>query len=116
MSELDSILTTAAAEAQAVLGESLTGPDGRPYTGVFRSASAFEQAAAGQEMQSHGYGDKTLMVVAITRAQFGAPPYDWRRKKLFRGSTPPQEFSILTLNTDDRFWYIFPIVFRQPAG
>jgi len=113
MSDFEAILSSAAAEAQSTLGEAFIGPDGKSYTGVFRSASAFELAAIGQEMSGHGFNDKTAMVVAATRTQFTTAPYNWRRKKLFRTS-PRQECNIVSVNADDRFWYVFPVTFNQP--
>lgn len=114
----------AAAEAQGILAQiqgmaataagNFIGPDGRPYTLVFRAADALESHAALSEMSSHGYGDKSLVIATATRDQFTADPLGWRRQKATR-LTPRAEVLILSVATDDPLHYVFNLVVRQEA-
>lgn len=125
MSEFSDVVSALAAEAEATLGSLMTsgtstpgkmvGPDGETYSIIPRAANAFEIAAAGLEMQSHGYSDKTLMVFEMTKAQHPEEPFSWRRQKVTQLTNPPKECTIVSLNTDDPFFYIFVVSYRQPA-
>lgn len=121
---LASEITAAAAEAQGILAEiggmqsgaagNFTGPDGKPYTMVFRTADAFEAQSAGLEMGSHGYGDQSIVIATATRDQFGAVPIGWRAQHGTRlVPTPAQDCVISTVATDDPYHFVFTLIFKQ---
>lgn len=92
------------------------GPDGRPYTLVFRAADALEAESAVREMTSHGYIDRSVVIATATKTQFAAPPLDWRRKKGTRKApTPEAECLISQIGTDHEMFYTFVMLVRQPA-
>lgn len=103
---------------QSTAAGNFVGPDGQRYTVVFRAADAFETQALGMEMQSHGFGDKSLVIATATRAQFATAPLGWRRMKGTRlVPAPAAEVTILSVATDDPYFYVFPCVVRQlPAN
>lgn len=121
---LASEITSAAAEAQGILAEiggmasgaagNFTGPDGKPYTMVFRAADAFETEAAGLQMASHGYNDQTVVVATATRDQFAAVPIDWRARHGTRlVPSPAQDVTISTVATDDPYLFVFTMILKQ---
>ena len=121
------IIRSAASEAQGILAQiggtssatepNFIGPDGKEYVMVFRAADAFEQQAAGMEMQAHGFPDKSLIIATATRTQFTAAPLGWRR---MRGTrllpAPPVETLVLSIALDDPLFYVFHLVVHQPRG
>jgi hypothetical protein len=118
-------LRAASIEANGILAQvggaasgaaNLIGPDGRRYTGVFRSASAFEVAAAGSEMETHGYKDGEVMILTIPQAQFAFIPRNWRRQNLTRIS-PAQNCRVASITITDSLLYGFVLFYRQgPAA
>jgi hypothetical protein len=121
---LSSIISDAATEAQGYLVQiqgmastaagNFVGPDGKTYTMVFRAADAFEQQAAGMEMQSHGFGDKSLVIATATRTQFSVAPLGWRRLSGTRLIPAPAcPVTIISVATDDPNHYVFNCVVRQ---
>jgi hypothetical protein len=119
-------ISEAFAEAQSALAQiqgmaedaagNFIGPDGKPYTLVFRAADAFETQAAGQEMSSHGFGGKSVMIATGTRDQFSASPVGWRGQNSSRLiPAPATEARILSVATDDPVHYVFTLIFRQEA-
>ena len=119
-------LSDAASEAQGYLAElqgsapgedNFVGPDGKLYILVFRAADAFESQAAGMEMQSHGYGNKSLIIATATRSQFTVAPIGWRGLKGTRLTpAPSQEVTILSVATDDPLHYVINLIGRQPIA
>lgn len=121
------IIRSAAAEVQGILAQiggtssateaNFVGPDGNEYIFVFRAADAFEQQAAGMEMQAHGFPDKSLIIATATRAQFSAAPLGWRRMRGTRlVPSPAHEVFIMSVATDDPLFYVFNMVAHQPKG
>ena len=122
---LSSEMTAAAAEAQGVLAEiggmasgaegNFTGPDGKPYTMVFRTADAFESSqATGLNMASHGYNDQSIVIATATRDQFSAVPIGWRAQHGTRlVPNPAQDCVISTVATDDPYHFVFTLIFKQ---
>ncbi len=117
-------LSSAAAQAESILAElsgmscsssgNFIGPDGLPYTLVFRAADTNEIQAGGREMTAHGYNDRSVLVATATRGQFTDPPLGWRRAKgtrLIPG--PPTDCLIATISFDDPLVYVFIILTRQ---
>lgn len=114
--ELTAILGTAAAEAAGRLGEVFTGPDSKPYTGVFQAADAFAIAAAGLQMEAAGFPDRTVISMTAARGQFTQPPLAWRGKQLVRTAAPPaQTLLVASMTTDDPLFFGFILINFQPA-
>ena len=118
-------MTAAALEAQGELAQitgmaegaagNFVGPDGRTYTMVFAAVDALAAQAAGMDMQSHGFGDKSFVIATATRDQFSAPPLGWRRAHGSRlVPSPAADCLILSVGLDDPFLYTFAMALRQP--
>lgn len=108
-------LQSAAAEAQGHLADltggasNFVGPDGQTYTLVMRAANAFESEAV-----MHGYNDRAAIIATATRAQFSAPPIDWKRKKGTRLIPAPAVDAVIALVDDtDPLHYVFTLLVRQ---
>jgi hypothetical protein len=117
-SEFTAILTAAATEAESHVGEQFIGPDGKTYIGTFKAADAFDLAAAGLQMESNGFPDKTIMALTCSKTQFTVPPYSWRRSstKLVRQSSPIQKFTVASVTADDPLFFGFVLTHNQPAA
>lgn len=118
-------LSSAARAAQGIIAEmqgqatgdlgNFIGPDGLPYTMVFRSATAIENQSVASEMTQHGYNDRFLLVATATRDQFTAPPSNWRRGKGTRTvPAPALDCTIASVGVDDPLCYSFTLLCRQP--
>jgi hypothetical protein len=117
------LLKSAATEAQSLLAQ-MQGmepasagnvlKDGAYYTCTPRAANAFELAAAGQEMGSHGFNDKSMLILSFTRDQFTGAPLNWRRGKLTLLQPAAQECTVVSVNTDDPLFYVLPVIVRGP--
>lgn len=114
-------MANSAREAQDILAQlggaepgenNFIGPDGRQYIGVFRAANAFESAAAGSEMESHGFKDAAVMILTATRDQFVNVPRAWRRQYMNR-LAPPQRYLISSISDTDSLLYAFVLIYRQ---
>jgi hypothetical protein len=111
-------MQVAATEAQSVIaqlqgvalnGFNFVGPDGRSYLMVFRTADAFES-----QQLAHGYQDRSTVMATATRAQFSAPPLDWRRKKGTRTiPAPPKDAIIASVDDSDALHYTFTLLVKQ---
>lgn len=118
-------ISAAATTAQDVLaqiqgmpedGANLVGPNGTRYVGVFRLANPLEAASVETQMTAHGYVDKSVQVVTITRDQFTAPPYGWRRQNLTQLVPINQQCLVASAEFDDPFFYAFILLCKQPKN
>jgi hypothetical protein len=109
MDFFDSLLNQGAALLESLAGDAFT-HNGESFVGNFRTGNSLEQADAAQVMGSHGFQMKIVVILHVTRSQFTAPPISWRRQKLQRLTPTPQEFTILSVNTDDPNVYAFVLV------
>jgi hypothetical protein len=90
------------------------GPDGRTYTSVGRAADAFEIAALGRQMTTHGKEQKSARVHTITRDQFDAAPMSWEWQTCsILYPAPATQATIASVSDDDPLFYVFTLIVRH---
>lgn len=87
--------------------------NGAAFVGNFRTGNSLEQADAAGVMTAHGYESKIVLILHVARSQFTASPVTWKRQKIKRLTPTAQEYTVLSVNTDDPNVYAFVLIGRQ---
>lgn len=116
-------LQTLSAEAQSLHAQAagmpasaagnLRGPDGALYTCTPRAANAFELAEAERDMASHGFNAREILVLTLTRSQFGAAPTGWRTRDVTLLYPDERPARVHSVSTADPLFYALVVFVRQ---
>ena len=110
-SAFDAILNSGVSLLESLSGDPFTQAGAR-YTGNFRTGSPLEQAEAGG-FSSHGGQSRTVVICAVARSQFSAPPISWKNQKVQRLAPTAAEYTVASVHTDDPNVYTFVLIGRN---